>query len=63
MYERIREQKPFRRGLRRAGIHFVRAAYEVAVGMGAILEEVVAVVREEPHEEDRPEGPTHIEVE
>ena len=49
-------------GLRRAGLHMIKAGYEVVAGVGALLDELVKARRgEEPA--DKPEGPTRIEIE
>lgn len=64
-YDRIRQRKPVRAGMKRAALHWARAVYEVAAGWGALLEEVVAAGREDgdPAEgQDRP-GPRRIEIE
>ena len=61
MYDRIRERKPLRVGLRRALLHFARAGYEVLTGIGAFVEEVVTTMRTEDEEADGA-GPQHIEV-
>lgn len=56
----------FRLGLRRAGLHWVRASYEVIAGVGAFLDEVASVRRDEDAAgDDRPdedEGPVRIEL-
>jgi hypothetical protein len=64
-YDRIRDRKPVRAGLKRAALHWVRAAYEVAAGWGALIEEVVAASREDDEAGDDPDpaGPRRIEVE
>ncbi len=50
-------------GLRRAGMHWLRASYEVVAGVGALLNEV-AGARSSESEEDKPEddGPIRIEL-
>ncbi len=50
-----------RTGARRAGYHLIRAGWEVLAGVGAFLEEVRKVVRED--EGDTRPGPQHIPVE
>jgi hypothetical protein len=64
-YDRIRERKPVRAGMKRAALHWARAVYEVAAGWGALIEEVVAASREdgEGPEGLDPDGPLRIEVE
>jgi hypothetical protein len=47
-------------GLQRAGLHMLRAGYEVVAGVAAFLDEVVRVRRDEPPTPD--EGPTKIEL-
>ena len=64
-YERIRQRKPVRAGMKRAALHWARAAYEVAAGWGALLEEVVAASREDAELESgsSQDGPRRIEIE
>ena len=56
----------FRMGLRRAGLHWVRASYEVIAGVGAFLDEVARARREDAREADdergEDDGPVRIEV-
>lgn len=55
----------FRLGLRRAGLHWVRASYEVIAGVGAFLDEVASVRRDDVDDDDVPEedrGPVRIEL-
>lgn len=56
----------FRMGLRRAGLHWVRASYEVVAGVGAFLDEVARVRREETVDDDDErgdnDGPIRIEL-
>lgn len=62
MWDRIIEQRPIQNGLRRAGLHFAKAAYEVVGGVAAFVDEVVSVVADnEP--DDNPSGPRKIPVE
>ena len=53
-------------GLRRAGLHWIRASYEVVAGVGALLDEVAQARKGEPHSSDEdtgePEGPERIEI-
>jgi hypothetical protein len=54
-----------RLGLRRAGLHWVRASYEVLAGVGAFLDEVANVRRGETPEHDEDpgdDGPVRIEL-
>lgn len=65
MFDRIRDSQPLRSGLRVAGVHFARAAYEVVAGIGAFVGEIVDAVREQEEADDGragPEGPTRIEI-
>jgi hypothetical protein len=57
------QQRPGRlkMGLQRAGLHMLRAGYEVVAGVAAFLDEVVRVRRKVPPGDD--EGPTKIELE
>ena len=54
-----------RLGLQRAGLHWLRAGYEVLAGVGALLDELVRAAR--PDDEDQLEqdlvDPTHIDLE
>ena len=64
MWDRFFEQRPIQNGLRRAGIHFAKAAYEVVGGVAAFVDEVVSVVTEDaPDDDDDPSRPTKIVVE
>lgn len=50
--------------LRRAGLHWFRAGYEVVAGWGALLDEVVKARRgEDGSEPDDASRPTRIELE
>ena len=53
-------------GLQRAGLHWLRAGYEVVAGVGALLDELVRV-RSTAGEDSDAGGdlatPTHIEIE
>ena len=59
-------REAFRLGLRRAGLHWVRASYEMIAGVGAFLDEVASVRREELEDDDdmpdENEGPVRIEL-
>ena len=61
MLDRLRDRQPLRAGLQRAALHFARAGYEVVSGVGAIVEEVVAAVRDEDADGDD-RGPEKIDV-
>lgn len=62
MWDRIRERKPIQNGLRRAGIHLAKAAYEVVGGIGAFAEEIVSAVRDDEGDPANT-GPTKITIE
>lgn len=65
MFDRVPDLGPVRTGLTRAAMHWARAAYEVVAGVGALVEEVVTIVRDDDdatHDDDDA-GPTKIEVE
>lgn len=62
MWDRFREQRPIQHGLRRAGVHLAKAAYEVVGGVAAFVDEIVSAVREDP-EDDTTSGPTKITIE
>jgi len=52
-------------GLRRAGLHWLRASYEVVAGVGALLNEIAAARKEDSKaSDDEPadEGPIRIEL-
>lgn len=53
-------------GLRRAGLHWVRASYEVIAGVGAFLDEVARARRQEDLDSDEErgeeDGPIRIEL-
>jgi len=54
-----------RMGLKRAGLHWVRAGYEVVAGLGAFLDEVARARSGDAADGDREgpdEGPTRIEI-
>jgi len=50
-----------RAGLRRAGLHWMRAGYEILAGVGAFLDEIAAAGKAgtEPDDES---GPTKIQL-
>lgn len=55
----------FRMGLRRAGLHWVRASYEVIAGVGAFLDEVARARRDDDQADDEQgedDGPIRIEL-
>jgi hypothetical protein len=62
MWDRIVEQRPIQNGLRRAGLHFAKAAYEVVGGIAAFVDEVVSVVTDDDADDDT-SGLTKIPVE
>jgi hypothetical protein len=49
-------------GARRAGLHLLRAGYEVVAGAGAFLDEVIRVRKSGDEALQEPEGPTRIMV-
>lgn len=55
-----------RMGLRRAGMHWLRASYEVVAGVGAFLDEVARARQEDLAEQDDEDesggGPVRIEL-
>ena len=53
-----------RLGLRRAGLHWVRASYEVIAGVGAFLDEVAKARRDDGDDDDDSGevGPVRIEL-
>lgn len=56
-----------RMGIRRAGLHWIRASYEVIAGIGAFLDEVASARGGEQADDDqdrrRDDGPVRIEIE
>lgn len=56
----------FRLGLRRAGLHWVRASYEMIAGVGAFLDEVAKARRDDvgdgSDDEFGDDGPVRIEL-
>ncbi len=58
--ERVRRGR-VKMGFQRAGLHMLRAGYEVVAGVAAFLDEVVRVRRDTVPIDD--EGPTKIELE
>ena len=63
MWDRILDQRPIQNGLKRAGLHFAKAAYEVVGGVAAFVDEVVSVVTDNDADDDDTSGPTKITVE
>ncbi len=55
------DQGRVKMGLQRAGLHMLRAGYEVVAGVAAFLDEIVRVRRDTVADDD--EGPTKIELE
>ncbi|MDJ0664511.1 MAG: hypothetical protein QNJ75_08110 [Acidimicrobiia bacterium] len=55
-----------RLGLRRAGLHWIRAGYEMVAGLGAFLDEIVQARNDEDPVTDEDtagqEGPVRIEI-
>jgi hypothetical protein len=62
MWERIKERKPIQNGLRRAGVHMAKAAYEIVGGIGAFADEIVGVIRDDADDDTGRTGPTKITV-
>ena len=65
MPERKEYGDAVRLGLRRAVFHWLRASYEVLAGVGAFLDEVAGVRRDESSVNDESgddEGPVRIEL-
>jgi hypothetical protein len=58
-------RETLKQAMRRAGLHWIRAGYEVVAGWGALLDEVVRARRadEAESEVDEESGPTRIELE
>ena len=55
-----------RLGLRRAGLHWIRAGYEMVAGLGAFLDEIAQARQGEDLATDEdtgdPDGPVRIEI-
>jgi phage-related minor tail protein len=62
MWSRFIERRPIQKGLKRAGVHLAKAAYEVAGGVGAFIDEIVSAVRD-GEDDPVPDGPTRITIE
>jgi hypothetical protein len=62
MWDRFKEQRPIQNGLRRAGVHMAKAAYEVVGGVAAFVDEIVSAVREDADDEGA-SGRTRITIE
>ncbi len=63
LWDRILAERPLQKGLRRAGVHFAKAAYEVVGGVAAFVDELAAVVSDNSSDDDESQGPTKIEIE
>lgn len=66
MWNRLSELRPIQNGLRRAGVHFAKAAYEIVGGVAAFVDELASAVQDEQSDDrDDPDssGPTRIVVE
>ncbi|MEN8113647.1 MAG: hypothetical protein ABFS21_04615 [Actinomycetota bacterium] len=64
MWDRFKERRPIQRGLKRAGVHLAKAAYEVVGGLGAFVDEIVSAIREDADDDDpATSGPTKITIE
>lgn len=64
MRDRSEQAEALRLGLRRAGLHWIRAGYEVLAGVGALLDEVNRARHEsEAGGSDLPSRPERIEIE
>ncbi|MGI9583989.1 MAG: hypothetical protein ACR2N7_00170 [Acidimicrobiia bacterium] len=48
---------------KRATVHFAKAAFEVASGVGALFAGITQTVRRETHDEDPESGPQKVTVE
>lgn len=65
MDEKSEYRDALRLGLRRAGMHWLRASYEVVAGVGALLNEVAHARKTETESgDDEPDdkGPIRIEL-
>lgn len=64
MGSRSEQAEALKMGLRRAGMHWIRAGYEVVAGLGAFLDEVNRARHDagDHDDSDRPE-PERIEIE
>lgn len=52
-------------GFRRAGLHWMRASYEVVAGVGAFLDELAQARKKEPdpeHDDPDEDGPVRIDI-
>ncbi len=66
MDEDNQHRDALRIGLRRAGLHWLRAGYEVVAGVGAFLDEVARTHRDDLADQDDDDeidgGPIRIEL-
>lgn len=66
MDEESEYRDALRMGLRRAGMHWLRASYEVVAGVGAFLDEVARAREEDVADQDDDgasnDGPVRIEL-
>ncbi|MDX2343381.1 MAG: hypothetical protein QNL12_06510 [Acidimicrobiia bacterium] len=64
MNENSEYRDALKMGFRRAGMHWLRASYEVVAGVGALLDEVARSRQEDSAEEpdEDGDGPVRIEL-
>lgn len=60
MFDNLPDPQTIAAGLQRAAVHWAKAGYELAAGVGALIDEIV---NGEPGREEPDNGPTRIEVE
>lgn len=60
---RFLDPEPVRTGLRRAGVHMARAAYEVAAGVGVFVEEIVSGILDDESGDEETSEVIRIELE
>jgi hypothetical protein len=60
MFDNLPDPQTIAAGLQRAAVHWAKAGYELAAGVGALIDEIVNGDR---GDESEHEGPTRITVE
>jgi len=59
MLDNLPDPQTLAAGLRRAAVHWAKAGYELAAGVGALIDEVI---NGDGDDDDDRKGPTRIEV-
>jgi len=61
-HKRVDLNQAARRGLRRAGLHLVKAAIEVVAGVGALIDELQSARSDPPDSGDDRDGRQRIDL-